>query len=64
MLILYLQFCLDKLTGNMEQQRKFLDKLARDKGFDPISEAERWYTVTQKDILSRKVRCFGLLLSC
>jgi hypothetical protein len=32
-------------------RRKFLDEFAKSKGFDPVTEAVRWYTVAKKDIL-------------
>jgi hypothetical protein len=51
-----LQWCFIRVTDVSEgwkvpsQQRKFFDRFARTHNFDPL-EAEKWYGITQQDIL-------------
>ena len=38
-----------------EKQRKFFDTIAKDKGFNPVTEPKKWSEVTWQDIVNYKV---------
>lgn len=52
---------LETWKNNPKAQRLFFDKLAHTKGFDPVHESHRWYSVSKQDIEALKVsRTFTL----
>lgn len=44
-------FYLVKESTAIKKVRGFFEDLAKKKGFDPVKEAQRWYSVSQKDVL-------------
>jgi hypothetical protein len=46
----------------MENRRKFLDDFAKSKHFNPL-DAEKWYSITQKEIYSHVSVVFYFLSS-
>lgn len=46
---------LGKWRGNPALQRKFFRELAASKGFDPVRDVHRWYSITREDVISKEV---------
>jgi hypothetical protein len=45
-----------------QRRRRFFDEFAREKGFHPLKEFNRWYDVSKKEIVRRKVWQYMLAL--
>ena len=43
------------MKGNIQKHKLFFEKLAAGKGFHPVKDADRWYGVALRDVLSCKV---------
>ena len=62
-LIFVSNFTIDFMNSNVQKQREFLDKVAEDKGFDPINEPHMWMYVKRRDVWKYKVHSHSHTLS-
>ena len=45
----------EKWKDNFVNQKRFFDRLAKDKGFHPTKEPNRWYSIRKRDVTAYKV---------